>query len=343
MNNRIKIKRTKRIGIIAPSSKVPRIELKLGLEKIREEGFKVDVHPQCYKSHLFFAGTDQERAAAFFQYAKSPDHPVIWCARGGHGTTRLLPLLQSMALDSGTPKKKLLVGYSDATALMEYVRSYWGWSTLHAPMPSLRKFSLLKQTDWRAMAGWIEGHSVEAPWANTRLKFWANPPKSAIHGPLVGGNLSVWNCLLGTRFQSAVQGSILFLEDVDENLYRIDRMLQHLLNTGSLKGIKAVVLGNFLNCRDSVTSVLQSAPSPKLKTRVLTQPQPKELRPLRKTLNELKTLRAIFSEFGDRLGVPVAFGLPVGHGPEVSPLPLGASYTLTPQGHLRMDAWDWLI
>ena len=339
----MKTKRTQRIGIVAPSSKVPRVELKMGVERIREEGFKVDVHSQCYRSHLFFAGTDQERAAAFFEYAKSPDHSVIWCARGGHGTTRLLPLLQKLALDSGMPQKKLLVGYSDSTALMEYVRAYWGWSTLHAPMPSLRKFSLLGPADWQAMSGWLEGQDVVAPWAETRLKFWVNPPKAAIHGPLVGGNLSVWNCLLATRFQPAVQGSLLFLEDVDENLYRIDRMLQHLLNTGSLKGIRAVVLGNFLNCRDPVPQVLKSMPSPRLKSRILSTPQPKELRPLRKTLKELSALREIFTEFGNRLGVPVAYGLPVGHGPEVSPLPLGASYTLSAQGFLNLDSWDWLI
>ncbi|MEO5968896.1 MAG: LD-carboxypeptidase [Bdellovibrionia bacterium] len=343
MKSKTTVKRSKRIGVVAPSSKVPRVELKLGVERIREEGFKVDIHSQCYLSHLFFAGTDEERAAAFFEYAKCPDHQVIWCARGGHGSTRLLPILQKLALDSGVPKKKLLVGYSDATALMEYVRSYWGWSTLHAPMPSMRKFSLLPKSDWLAMSGWIEGQNVEAPWAKTQLKFWTNPPTAPIHGPLMGGNLAVWNCLIGTRFQPAVKGHILFLEDVDENLYRIDRMLQHLLNTGSLKGIKAVVLGNFLNCRDLVPSVLKSAPSPKLKSRVLKAPEAKELRPLRKTMNELATLQKIFTEFGDRLGVPVAFGLPVGHGPAVSALPLGATYTLSAQGFLKLDNWDWLI
>ncbi len=339
-----KIKRAMQIGIVAPSSKVPRVELKLGVQRIREEGFKVDVHSQCYRSHLFFAGTDQERAAAFFEYAKSPEHSVIWCARGGHGTTRLLPELQKLALDYGVPKKKLLVGYSDGTALMEYVRAYWGWSTLHAPMPSLRKFSLLSQADWKAMAGWIEGQNVEAPWAKTRLEFWVNPPAQSatpIQGNLVGGNLSVWNCLLATRFQPAVQGCILFLEDVDESLYRIDRLLQHLLNTNSLKGIKAVVLGNFMNCRDTVPQVLKSAPTPKNRARILNAPQPKELRPLRKSLNEMKALREIFTEFGTRLGVPVAYGLPVGHGPQVSPLPLGGNYTLSSKGLLRLESWDW--
>jgi muramoyltetrapeptide carboxypeptidase len=338
----MQVKRTQRIGIIAPSSKVPRVELKLGVDRIRLEGFRVQVHSQCYKSHLFFAGKDEERAKAFFEYAKSPDLSVLWCARGGHGSTRLLPILQRMSLNSGVPPKKLLVGYSDSTALMEYVREFWGWSTLHAPMPSLRKFSLLGANDWQAMSGWIEGLESEAPWSNLRLKYWTQPPRGKIRGKIVGGNLSVWNCLLATRFQPSVKGCILFLEDVDENLYRIDRMLQHLVNSNSLKGVRAIVLGNFFNCRDGVPQVLKKSLAAKVTSKILTNPEPKDLQPLRKPMKELPVLKEIFTEFGNRLGVPVAFGLPVGHGPEVSPLPLGADYLLEPSGQLILEDWDWL-
>src|SRR5262249_15111628 len=139
-------------------------ELKLGVEKIRQEGFSVQVHPQCFKSHLFFAGTDQERSTAFFEYASDSQHSVIWCARGGHGAIRMLPLLEHLSEKNGIPRKKLLVGYSDVTALMEFVRRRWGWSTLHAPMPSLRKFSILTESDWGAMRHWISGQNTVAPW-----------------------------------------------------------------------------------------------------------------------------------------------------------------------------------
>ncbi|MFZ9594551.1 MAG: S66 peptidase family protein [Bdellovibrionia bacterium] len=343
-----------RIGVIAPSSKVPEVELELGVERIRQEGFVVDVHPQCFESHLFFAGTDEQRAQAFFDYARSPDHAVLWCARGGHGSTRLLPQLQKLALKRGKPKAKLLVGYSDATALMEYVRSAWGWSTLHAPMPSLRKFSLLGDSDWGSMRQLISGKSLNVPWDQKPLEFLGTPPKKPVEGTLVGGNLTVWNCLLATRFQPQVEGKILFFEDVDESLYRIDRLLQQLLNSGTLKGARALVLGNFLNCEDPVPWVLKKKPPIRDRSRVLSAPEKVELKPLRRSMEAQNTLKILFQDFSERLGVPVAFGLPVGHGPEVSPLPLGAEVRLEVQGRspkgtqrriqggLQLLSWDWL-
>jgi muramoyltetrapeptide carboxypeptidase len=329
------------IGIVAPSAMVPSVELKIGIERIRQEGFLVDEHPQCREGHLFFAGTDQQRSEAFFEFAKNQKHQVIWCARGGHGAIRLLPLLKQLAAQHGNPEKKLLVGYSDATALMEFVRDHWGWSTLHAPMPSLRKFSILDKSDWEAISEWVRGRSILPPWSQKKLSYWVNPPTSPIQGKLVGGNLTVWASLIGTPYQGQVDGRILFLEDVDESLYRIDRMLQQLKLSGAFRGVQAIVLGNFLNCKDYSPQVLRSLPSKRTRQRMLTVPKPKELKPLRKVLPELKTLRQMFAEVGEGLGIPVAYGLPVGHGPEVSPMPLGADYQLHPEGFLELVNWDW--
>lgn len=330
-----------RIGIVAPSSRVPKVELELGVQKIRELGFQVDVAPQCQKGHLFFAGTDEERATAFFKFAKSPEHFSIWCARGGHGAIRLLPLLEKMAFEQGTPDKKLLIGYSDVTALMEYVRRSWGWSVLHAPMPSMRKFTLLPESDWDALVPWVQRVKAPVPWAHQKLSFWTSPPKSSVVAPLVGGNLTVWNCLLGTRFQGKADRCMLFLEDVDEGLYRIDRMMQQLWISKSLDRVKAIILGNFMNCRDYSPQVLKKMPTPRVRKRVLNSPKAGELQPLRKTFREGQALRQIFSEMGNKLGIPVVYGLPAGHGPEVSPLPLGARFRLTPEGRLELLDWDW--
>ncbi len=330
------------IGIVAPSSKVPQIELKLGVAKIREKGFLVKVHPQCKKSHLFFAGTDDERAQAFMEYAYDPEISVVWCARGGHGSLRLLPLLDQIAKKTGNPSKKLLMGYSDITALMEYVRREWGWSTLHAPMPSARMFSILGEPDWNALSGWIRREQVQAPWANSLLSFWGSSPHMPIEGVLVGGNLTVWNCLVGTSYQTPSREKILFFEDIDESLYRIDRMVQQLFLSRSLENVKAIVLGNFMNCKDYSPLILKSIPAEKSLQKVLLAPQPKELKLLRKPLEPRAGLKCIFSELGKKLGIPVAFGLPVGHGPGVSPLPLGANYRLLPQGFLELLSWDWL-
>jgi muramoyltetrapeptide carboxypeptidase len=335
------------IGIVAPSSQVPKIELKLGIEHIKRSGFKVKVHPQCKKSFLFFAGTDQERANAILEFAQDQQTSVIWCARGGHGCLRLLPLLTNSK--SGThPKKpyqkKLLIGYSDITALMTYVRERWGWATLHAPMPSFRKFSLLEGLDWKTLIGWIRGRQGIAPWENCTLKFLCFPPSSPIQAPLIGGNLTVWNALTGTPFQPDAKDCILFFEDVDESIYRLDRVLRQLLLAGSFRGVKAILLGNFMNCRDYSPSVLKTQPKSESKSarHLLTSPQQKDLKPLRKILTENWAIQEIFKQIGLHLQIPVAIGLPVGHGPEVSPLPLGARYHLDPSGKLSLISWSWL-
>ncbi len=91
------------LGIIAPSSQVPRVELKLGVHTLREAGFQVKIHPQCFQSHLFFAGTDEERGEAFFEFAHDKELRALWCARGGYGAIRLLPLLDAMTRKKGVP------------------------------------------------------------------------------------------------------------------------------------------------------------------------------------------------------------------------------------------------
>jgi muramoyltetrapeptide carboxypeptidase len=330
-----------RIGIVAPSSKVPQVELKLGVTKLRQAGFQVDVHAQCKKSHLFFAGTDEERSSALIEYAENPHYSVIWCARGGSGAIRLLPWLDQWTARSKKPSHKLLIGYSDSTVIMEYVRKRWGWSILHAPMPSMRKFSLLDAPDWLALESWIQKKPSLHPWSQKKLKFWAQPRKQMISGTLLGGNLTVWCGLTGTPYQPRPGRNLLFFEDVDESLYRIDRMVQQQILSGAWDQVQAIVLGNFMNCRDHAPSVLRGEPSAEVMNRVLTTPSTEELKPLRKTFSQEQGLQKIWSDVGQRLGIPVAYGLPVGHGPEVSPLPLGAQYRLHPEGYLELVKWNW--
>lgn len=336
------------IGVVAPSSKLPMIEFRLGLDKIREAGMNPIVHPQCKKSHLFFAGTDEERANAFFEYAVDPRFSVVWAARGGYGAARLLPYLEQITAERGIPDRKLLVGYSDATALQEYVRNRWGWVTMHAPMPAMRKFCVQSKGEWssllRFLYGKDEGKSAaRAPWEKKALKFINGAPKGAIEAELTGGNLAVWTSLIGTPFAPQAKGKMLFLEDVDEPLYRIDRMLHQLAQAGAFKEVKAILLGNFLNCKDTVAKVLGEQPkNAAAMQRMLNDPKPEELKLLRKKLDERRGLRQIFGELGDRLGIPVAEGMPVGHGPEIAALPLGADYRLDPKGHLKLLSWAWM-
>lgn len=330
-----------KVGIVAPSNQIPQIEFELGLEKLRSAGITPIIHPQCRKKHQLFAGTDLERARAFFEFAHDPRFPVLWCGRGGYGAGRLLPLLDQMTRAKGAPLPKLLAGYSDVTAFFEYVSRRWGWKVLHAPMPAMRRFCLQTPNEWSSLMSLIRGHaSPDSPWEGMKLKWLGRPPSRAIEAELVGGNLAVWTSLVGTPYEGDLRRKILFLEDVDEPLYRLDRMFRQLAASSSFKGVKAVVLGNFLSCRDTVAQVLARKPRSDAESlKMLNHPKPSDFKPLRKKLDDIAGLKQLFVDFNKETGIPVASGLPVGHGPGIAALPIGARYRLDIRGRFNLIRW----
>jgi muramoyltetrapeptide carboxypeptidase len=318
-----------RIGIVAPSSAVGQVELATGAAHLRSAGLEVVVHPQCSGLHYTFAGADADRAKAVYDLATDPSIDVVWAAGGGYGATRLLPLLDDLSEEFGNPRHKLLVGYSDITVLHEYVRSRWNWSSLHFPMPSAASFPAIEPTHFEAAVQLVHGRKPADPWNSRPLVFLSSAPTTPLRGVMVGGNLSLYAALTGTPYAPiASPGRIIFLEDIDEAPYRIDRMATQLLQNGLFHGSIAIVLGDFTNCRDEPAQVLAPDGSGKA--------------PLRPKIDVTAALRETFGSIGQRLGVPVAMGLPVGHGPNFAPLPLGAEYTLTPGGTLHLERWSWL-
>jgi muramoyltetrapeptide carboxypeptidase len=319
------------------------VEFTLGVEHLKEAGFSVYVHPQCSKRHLFFAGNDSERAQAFYEFAISSQFPVVWCARGGYGSFRILSWLEKYTAERGIPDPKLLVGYSDSTALMEYVRNRWHWSTLHAPMPGLREFSLQKSAEWKTLQRLVKGKELKtSPWGKRKLRFLSEAPRKRIRAEMIGGNLTVWTSMVGTRFAPQTRGRILFFEDVGEPLYRVDRMVQQLAAAGQFDEAKGIVLGEFHNCLDVVPRVLVSVPERRKRSRVLRSPDAQDLGELRPSYSQKRALQEIFGPIGKKYGFPVAQGLPAGHGQSHAPVPLGATVELTPDGNLLLYRWDWL-
>jgi muramoyltetrapeptide carboxypeptidase len=322
--------RVVRVGIFAASSTVPAFEFERGVQHLRASGFDPIVHEQVPTQHFTFAGRDEERAAALFQYAIDATIPVLWAARGGYGAARLLPLLEDLTARHGVPpKKKLLVGYSDVTVLHEFVRQRWGWSRLHAPMPAETKFFAMDSAAFAPIAALVRGQLGLGPSTDRPLSWITAPPASRIDAEMIGGNLSLWQNLAGTPWQPAAAGKILFFEDLGEPFYRIDRMVTHLVQAGMLDGAAAIVLGSFHNCKDEDNQCWANSEGTEKKS-------------LRRTFDEREGFDEIFGTVGRRLGIPIAYGLPVGHGPHVAPLPLGATYALQPDGRLSLTSWDWL-
>jgi muramoyltetrapeptide carboxypeptidase len=147
-----------------------------------------------------------------------------------------------------------------------------------------------------------------------------------VEAELVGGNLALWASIVGTPFApTAGRGRILFFEDIGERYYRLDRMLTQVRQAGLLDGAAAVVLGDFTNCDDDPPQMVRG-------------PAGNAQMPLRRAYDWTEAEAEIFGT----IGVPVARGLPVGHGPNFAPLPLGARYRVGDDGAFELLAWDWL-
>lgn len=328
-----------RIGVVACSSPVGLLELELGLKRLREAGFDVVVHPNTTKRHFVNAGTDDERAQALLDYAFDDSIDVIWCARGGYGAARVVSLLHERVAElhySGArifsstatydvPRKKLLVGYSDVTVLHEFVRKTWNWRTLHAPMIAASK-TPPTQDEWHAVDSFVRGEMPSTPYT-LPVRWLTSPPSENLAGDLIGGNLSLWVSLAGTPWQPDPRGKILFFEDIGEPLYRIDRMVVQLEQANMLEGAEAIVLGDFPDCNDESNTMLDPSQS-------VDQIDWTKRVPLRPTFTLEQGLLEIFGRVAKRFGIPVATGLPVGHGSNFWPLLLGASHHLNREGLL---------
>jgi muramoyltetrapeptide carboxypeptidase len=330
------------VGIIAPCSVVPQVELQAGVDHLKSLGFAVRVHPHVKEHHFTFAGSDESRAGAFYEFAADPSIDILWSARGGYGAARLVPLLDELTKKNGKPPKKLLIGYSDVTILHEYTRQRWNWSTLHAPMPAGSSFPTLAETEWKNLLALVHRQQTDYPATESPVTFLANKPSKPIRAKLVGGNLTLWNCLVGTQLPPTPgKGRILFFEDIGEQLYRIDRMMTQLAQSGALDGTAAIVLGDFTDCNDEDSKCLKPVQGDALKT-ALANPEAAEKISLRKTYTLEEGINEIFLPLARQYRFALAKGLKVGHGPHYHPLPLGAEYELALDGKLKLIAWDWL-
>ncbi len=177
------------IGVIAPASPVPEIELMMGATRLAREGFEIALHPQVKNKHAFYAGTDLERALAFLDYAFDPEIEILWAARGGYGTVRILPILDEIIAKVGIPEPKTLIGFSDNTILLEYVRVKWNWRAIHGPMPGTGHFEGVKGKDFKRLVQLARGIEESASWKLKPIYLPSGFQK--LEGEVVGGNLAM--------------------------------------------------------------------------------------------------------------------------------------------------------
>lgn len=261
------------------------------------EGLSADV-PRVDPGAPYLAGDDEQRARELMEAFTDPDIDAVICARGGYGAMRVLPLLDAEALRRHA---KPLLGFSDITALHGFLAARAGVSSLHGPL--LTTLPLHTQGVGEAS---LEAVCRALQVGDERVSF---DGLTQIHGgdargPLIGGNLSLVASLAGSPWFPPLDGAILFLEEVGEPAYRIDRMLTALRLNGTLSRLSGLVWGDPGVCGDRYVS---AADLPGL------------------TLSRLRALTA-------DLGIPVAAGLPVGHGAQNLVLPFGTDAALCCEG-----------
>ena len=224
-----------RVGVAALSGPIDPIRLATGMAELSRLGF-VPVPARNLAARCgLFAGDDRERAAAFHELADDPSLTAIFFARGGHGMLRVLPRLDWERLGA-TPRA--YIGYSDLTPFLLNVVARLGWVAFHGPMVAAEMARGLTEGEGRSLLAALAGEPRQELALERVL---AGPGPAA--GRLVGGCLSLLAAVAGTPFATPFDDAVLFLEDIHEPLYRVDRMLTQLYLSGSLKSIRAMVLG----------------------------------------------------------------------------------------------------
>ena len=230
------------IGVISPAGPVDASGLRPGLELLVSRGFRVREAAHLYDRNDYLAGDDEARLSDLHAMFLDSEIAAVFCARGGYGSLRLLDRVDFELIRQ---HPKIIVGYSDITALLMAVYKKTGLVVFHGPM--VQGLSAISGDSLECL---LKILTLEKPVSFDSME--GNPLlMGAAEGPLLGGNLSLICHLAGTPFLPSLDGAILFIEDRGEPLYRIDRMLTHLSLTGQLKGIVGLIGGEFLDCGDT--------------------------------------------------------------------------------------------
>ncbi|HET6778473.1 MAG TPA: LD-carboxypeptidase [Gemmatimonadales bacterium] len=284
-----------RVALVAPAGPLlERDDLARAQELCRALGYDPVLGTHAYSRHGYLAGTDDQRLADLNGVLQDPHIDAVWCIRGGYGTLRLLDRVD---YDAMARRPKPLIGFSDITALLNAVTRTTGVVTYHgpvarAPMPEFSRVHFERVLTSSAAPGRLDRlpppPNVLVPQEH-RIVTLAG---GTAEGPLAGGNLSLLHCLIGTPYFPDLDGAVLFLEDVGEDLYNVDRMLAHLRLVGALKHLAGVAVGRF-------TELDRAARDGAL------------------------GFDEVLTTYLEPLGIPVAYGFPIGHIDSQWTLPLG--------------------
>lgn len=230
------------VDVIAPASHCPRESLEEGCRWIESIGLTPRYPRDIIKGDVFFAATLKEQIE-FMKEAVYSDSSALWSLRGGYGSMRLIPFMEKWK----APKKpKFFMGFSDVTALHLFFTQKWGWATLHGRNVSAMAINK-KTKDRKEIKDILFGKKEAFHFKGLRPLNELAQKEKTISGKITGGNLKLLQTSIGTSWELEARGKILFLEDIGERGYAVDRMLEQLWQAKIIqKGLKAVVLGDFI-------------------------------------------------------------------------------------------------
>lgn len=232
-----------RVAVVSPASPFLREELDAGVSELARLGYEAVYDASIFERDMFTSGSAAVRAAAFRRAWSDPKIAAVLAVRGGYGSVHLLPEFDSWAPQQ-TPK--LFIGYSDTTALLSWLTCHRGMTAIHGPMIERRLARGAEGYDSRSFVSLVQGEGKGLELAPDGLTV-VRPGE--VSGPLYGGTLTSVVGSLGTPFAFAPpEGSVLFLEDVNERPYRIDRMLTQLRQANILARARALVFGEMRGC-----------------------------------------------------------------------------------------------
>lgn len=257
------------------------------------------------KPHFLHAHEDEQRFAFLKAAIEAKDSKVIWCLRGGYGSNRLVPMLAKLK----KPKEpKLLIGISDITSLHTFFIQEWGWATLHGPLLDRLGRNLVAPKYEKEMHNILFGRQSQVEFKKLKPLNELARKVQNLKSKVVGGNLTVLQSTLGTPWQIDARKSLLFVEDLGERGYRIDRMFEQFRQSGVFKQCHGLILGDFIGGEEPAT--------------------------------KKNNFNLVFKRWAQDLEIPVFKGLEAGHAPVQRPVPFNTHCVLNVEnskGHLIIE------
>lgn len=234
-----------KIRIISPAGVVDEKNVLAAAQWLIEQGYQTELGMHVFERHFQYAGTDRQRLHDLQEALDDPETEAILCSRGGYGTMRII---EQVNFTYFRKKPKWIAGFSDITILHAALHKM-NIASIHGTMPRLfYDKNRFQEENVQSLIDALTGKSVEYLFPVKK----ENRTGETV-APIIGGNLSIMSSLMGTPYELDTSGKILFIEDLDEYLYHIDRMMQQLKMAGKLKNLAGLIAGSFTDMKDNET------------------------------------------------------------------------------------------